>query len=41
MYLGKSRKSFLVNTTDWQNNITYEIDKDLNESFKSFDGKSN
>lgn len=40
MYLGKSRKSFLVNTTDWQNNITYEIDKYLNESFKPFDGKS-
>ena len=41
MYPGKSQKSFLVNTTDWQNNITYEIDKYLNESFNPFDGKSN
>lgn len=41
MYPSKSRDSFLIGTTDWQNDLTYQIDKYLKESFKTFDGKSN
>ena len=41
MYPSKSRKSFLIGTTDWQNDLTRDIDQYLKESFKSFDGKSN
>lgn len=35
----KSGKSHLINTTDWQNDVTYCIDQYLKDSLQKYDGK--
>ena len=39
MYPNKSEKSHLINTTDWQNDVTYYIDQYLKDSLQKYDGK--
>lgn len=41
MYPSKPRKSHIIHTTDWQNDITHFADQYLKDSLQDYDGKKN